>query len=192
MASIFLRIPLPKLPLTISDSGMPCNVVMHVISLDSRSWTRLVSSKYLGSCAEAPLTTPGPKPRSHFSSEAFFGPAGFCQSSSPSASYSSDGLPSASIFLYSASKSDAAGWAIATPLDVANSKPANHACFITVSSIHSCGLCFAVWWCYFTSALSVRVSPLLSTQVTAIVSPFLADPLSLKFKKGSFETAGPN
>ncbi|MDT4854021.1 hypothetical protein FQZ97_883080 [compost metagenome] len=100
----------------ISVALKPCRVSMQVIRRVSRSCTRPVSLKYFGSSTKAPATTPGPLPRSHCSSEAFFGPRFFFQSSSPFISNSSAGLPSCSISRYLAMPSSAAlPWACTAP-----------------------------------------------------------------------------
>src|SRR6185503_14667210 len=83
-----------------------------------------VSGKYFGRTVYAPFTTPGPRPRSHCSSEAFFGPRFSFQSASPRASQSSAGLSSPSAARYfSISCSVLEGcWARAAPATAAQSR----------------------------------------------------------------------
>ncbi len=103
--------------LAMSSALKPCSVSMQVTMRDSRSCTRLVSLKWRGSSTNTPLMTPGPLPRSHCSSDTFFGPRFCFQSSSPFISNSSAGLPSCSISRYLAMPSavDDCACAAATP-----------------------------------------------------------------------------
>jgi hypothetical protein len=92
--------PRPNGVFAISAASKPCRVCMQVSRRDSRSCTRWVSANQRGKPTNAPFPTPGPRPRSHCCSDAFFGPRGCFQSASPFASHSSAGLPSASIARY--------------------------------------------------------------------------------------------
>ncbi len=91
-AVMFAISPLPNGVFASSSALKPCRVDMQVTRRDSTSCTRPVSAKYRGSSTHAPLTTPGPLPRSHFSRLTFFGPRGVFQSSSPFTSKSSAGF----------------------------------------------------------------------------------------------------
>jgi hypothetical protein len=134
--------PLPKGVFAISLPLKPCSTSMQETSRDSRSCTRCVSANQRGSSTNVPLTTPGPLPRSHVSSETFFGPRFCFHNASPLASNNSAGLPSASIARYSSIDSTADFCcAIAAPHTVTHAAKARDAARVFMRSplLRRCG-----------------------------------------------------
>src|SRR5438105_187566 len=214
--SDFLALPFPNGDLFASASLYPCCATMHHTRRVSRSMTRSASAKYRGRRAYAPLTTPAPSPRSHCSSDICLGPRFCFQSSSPRASHSSAGLPSCNAARYLAISSTVEPCAstdgIATTVRSATSQEPRRekSGMCVLNELEGAALCIAgiapplitpgrqsgrdrrgLARDQVIVASSVRLSPLLSTQVMTTFSPF-APPLNLKDRNGFFDTAGPH